>query len=277
MAKVAIENAKHSDLKFDTKNPRFARDSRFRDEDSVLAHLIKEADVNELVVSILSTGWIDFEPLIVEKKTDIVLEGNRRLAALRLLSDDATRRRLSYVIPNDAKPPKLPAEISVRYVADRNEARAYIAFKHINGPFRWDALAKAKYAAEWIDGGADIDDVAKQIGDNHNTVLRLVNGWRVLQQANSQTFDMDRMTAPRFNFSHLYTALSRPVVREFLGLPENVGEVMSKKPDQGIRAANGMAVRANSIETRAHHQKPKSRPESTRQGLGESASKGGPG
>jgi hypothetical protein len=159
-----------------------------------------------------------------------VLEGNRRLAALRLLTDEDTRKRLNYKLPDGASPPKLPKAISVVFVANRDEARAYIAFKHINGPFRWDALAKAKYAAEWIAGGANIDDVASQIGDNHNTVLRLVIGWRILQQASDDTFDMEKMTARRFNFSHLYTAISRPNVREYLGIPNGISELLGEKP-----------------------------------------------
>jgi hypothetical protein len=223
--------AKHADLKFDVKNPRFASEDGVKGEDKALQYLIQNADVDELVSSIQSSGWIDYEPLIVERRTNVVLEGNRRLAALRLLSDEVLRKKLSYKIPNDGKLPKLPDEVRVRWVTDRDQARAFIAFKHINGPMRWDALAKAKYAAEWInDENADINNIAKQIGDNHNTVLRLVNGWRVLQQALGNSFEMDQITARRFNFSHLYTALSRPNIREFLGLPDNVAELFKEKP-----------------------------------------------
>jgi hypothetical protein len=159
-----------------------------------------------------------------------VLEGNRRLAALRLLSDGPARKRLAYKIPNDESTPDLPDEVRLRWVEDRSEARAFIAFKHINGPFKWDALAKAKYAAQWLDEGAELDKVSKQIGDTHNTVLRLVNGWRVLDQAHKNGFDVDDITATRFNFSHLYTALARPNARNFLALPEDPNGVLPKDP-----------------------------------------------
>jgi hypothetical protein len=124
----------------------------------------------------------------------------------------------------------LPEEVRVRWVADRNEARSFIAFKHINGPFKWDALAKAKYAAQWLDEGEKIDKVSKQIGDTHNTVLRLVNGWRLLEQASKEGFDIGDITASRFNFSHLYTALARPNTRSFLGLPEDPNTLLPKQP-----------------------------------------------
>lgn len=219
----------HLSLRFDRNNPR-SGDREFSNDDEVLKYLIQHADIDELVTSMQSAGWVDFEPLIVEKGSRVVLEGNRRLAALRLLSDEGVRNRLGYKVPNGGTVPKLPEKIRVRLVKDRKEARAFIAFKHINGPFKWDALAKAKYAAQWIDDEHDLDQVSKQIGDTHNTVLRLVNGWRVLEQANQIGFDVDDITARRFNFSHLYTALSRPNMRTFLGLPEDTNALLGERP-----------------------------------------------
>jgi hypothetical protein len=84
--------------------------------------------------------------------------------------------------------------VRIRWVDNRAEARAFIGFKHINGPFKWDALAKAKYAAQWLDDGGDISTISRTLGDNHNTVRRLVNGWFVLQQALEDGFDLDQIS-----------------------------------------------------------------------------------
>jgi hypothetical protein len=224
------DTVKHTSLKFDMENPRF--DRRFSKEDDVIEFLIRHADVDELVTSLQSAGWIDFEPIIAQRKTNIVLEGNRRLAALRLLTNEATRNRLGYKLPGDSSVPSLPEEIRVRWVSTREEARSFIAFKHINGPFKWDALAKAKYAAQWLEDDNNVQHVAKQIGDTHNTVLRLVNGWRILEQATKDGFDIEDVTnaTGRFNFSHLYTALARPSTRSFLGLPEESNTLLPKTP-----------------------------------------------
>ena len=52
---------------------------------------------------------------------------------------------------------------------------------------------------------------------------RLVNGWYALKQASEDGFDREDRSKPRFAFSHLYTALTRASVREFLGLtPEDL-------------------------------------------------------
>ena len=212
-----IEFVAPADINFDFANPRFL-DLGLKTEEDVLRHLTDYVDVDELMQSILSAGWIDFEPLIVQREGNIVLEGNRRLAALRLLCDRALRAKLHVTLPDVSDPKQLPAHVRVEWVNGRKEARAFIGFKHINGPFKWDALAKAKFAAEWFEDEGDIATVSRTLGDNHNTVRRLVNGWYALQQATDDGFDREDRSKPRFAFSHLYTALTRPSVRNFLGL-----------------------------------------------------------
>jgi hypothetical protein len=222
-----------SSLHFDRENPRMPN-VPLEDDDDVVRHLVDEFDVDELVQSILSSGWIDYEPLIVQRETDVVFEGNRRLAALHLIGDAALRKRVGYTLPlrDDSRPP--PESVRVRYVGDRTDARRFIAFKHINGPFKWDAFAKAKYAAEWLAEGEDVDVVSRMLGDNHNTIRRLVMGYNVLRQAERAGFDLEDRTKKRFAFSHLYTAVSRPAVRNFLNVKEDGDEVLSAPvPPQG--------------------------------------------
>lgn len=219
-----------SRLRFDLDNPRFI-DGQFSDEEDVIEHLVNEADVNELVQSILSAGYVDYEPLIVLKKNNTVLEGNRRLAALRLIENEGLRQKLRFVLPDIDDPQDLPETVRVRYVKDRSEARSFIGFKHINGPFKWDALAKAKYAAEWFNDGADIATISRTLGDGHNTVRRLVNGWYALQQAQADGFDASKISKRNFSFSHLYTALTRASVRDFLGVgDEDLSNPPHKNP-----------------------------------------------
>ncbi len=216
-------------LKFDLRNPR-SGSYTFADESEAIGHLIASADIDEIVSSVLSAGWVDYEPLIVERSSNTVLEGNRRLAALRMIGNPAARQNAEYRLPEVSNPKPLPQSVRVRWVNDRQEARSFIAFKHINGPAKWDAFAKARYAKDWLDEGASIAEVSKAVGDNHNTVLRLVNGLIVLEQAIREGFDKSDITAAKFNFSHLYTALTRPSLRRFIGLTEEVSAMLPKEP-----------------------------------------------
>ena len=137
---------------------------------------------------------------------------------MRLVQNEDTRKKLKITLPDIAAPKQLPDTIRIRWVADRSDARAFIGFKHINGPLKWDALAKAKYAAQWFQEGGDIATISRTLGDSHNTVRRLVNGWYVLQQAIDDGFDLNQITKKSFAFSHLYTAITRASVRDLLGL-----------------------------------------------------------
>ncbi len=206
-----------ADLHFDRENPRFV-DMGYTDEADIIRELYDQADVDELIQSILSAGYIDFEPLIVLRAGNIVLEGNRRLAALRLIASEDLRRKLKISLPDIETPKPLPEKVRILVVEHRDHARSFIGFKHINGPHKWDALAKAKYAAQWYESGGDIGTISRTLGDNHNTVRRLVNGWFALQQAIKDGFDLTQISKKNFAFSHLYTALTRASVRDYLGL-----------------------------------------------------------
>jgi hypothetical protein len=218
------------DLRFDLHNPRIPNE-HFDSEDDVIKFLIEQFDVEELVQSILYSGWIDYEPLIVDRTSNVVYEGNRRLAALRLIQDSALRKRVRYDVPSFENAHTPPAAIRVRFVPNRTAARSFMAFKHINGPYKWDAYAKAKYAAEWLAEGESIDTLSRMLGDNFNTIRRLVAGYYVLEQAQREkVFSLNDRTKKRFAFSHLYTAVSRPAVREFLGMTEDDEDTISDAP-----------------------------------------------
>jgi hypothetical protein len=226
------DEAAVADLRIDLKNPRVP-DAEFSSEEDAIEYLINHADVDELVQSIGRSGWLDFEPLIILEPSNIVIEGNRRLAALRLISDPELRARLKYRLPVDISPSVAPTRVRAFIVAERAEARDFIGFKHINGAYKWDSLAKARYAAEWLDDDPDtsVKIVSERLGDSHNTVLRLVNGFRVLQEAERLGFNQQVVTSPRgFSFSHLYTALPSPSVRRFLGIDDDAKDVLTRDP-----------------------------------------------
>jgi hypothetical protein len=217
-------------LDFDPNNPRLAEDGIKNPTDSqVILSLAEMADLSEVVESIAANGYIDIEPIVAQRIGERwrVLEGNRRLAAIRILQQPALAKGTGIAVPEISKQNlKTLKEVTVYAVADPDQARDFIGFKHINGPHKWDAIAKARFAADWYrrerQKGITIEKIARRLGDRHDTVVRLVNGMFILDQAEeAKVYDAkDRYPGKRFAFSHLYTALTRPGYREFLGLPE---------------------------------------------------------
>jgi ParB-like chromosome segregation protein Spo0J len=217
-------------LDFDPNNPRLVEDGiRNPSESQIILALADTADLAEVVASVASNGYIDIEPIIAQPVDGRwrVLEGNRRLAAIRLLKDPALAKGTGIAVPEiSPENAKTLDAVTVYAVDGPEQAREFIGFKHINGPHKWDALAKARFAAEWYKkdrkSGLTIEKIAKRLGDGHDTVVRLVSGMLVLDQAKAlKVYDIaDRYPGKRFAFSHLYTALTRPGYREFLDLPE---------------------------------------------------------
>jgi len=216
-------------LVLDRENPRLVGSDPAASDEAVIAQLFKGEELGELLQSIAANGYLDIEPLIVMERDRelIVLEGNRRLAAIRLFREPGLaetifeRERIRIKVPDISSGGRATLEkVSVYRVAQRDDARSFIGFKHINGAAKWDSYAKGKFAADWYrGGGTTLEEIAERIGDAHATIKRMVNAIYVLEQAESANiFHIADRVSPKFNFSHLYTALSRAPYMEFLGL-----------------------------------------------------------
>ncbi len=178
-------------LDFDPSNPRLVEDGIKNPTDSqMILALADMADLSEVVESIAANGYIDIEPVIAQRVGERwrVLEGNRRLAAIRILQTPSLAKGTGISVPA-ITPENLKTleEVTVYAVESPDQAREYIGFKHINGPHKWDAIAKGRFAADWYrnekDSGITIEKIARRLGDGHETVVRLVNGMFVLDQA----------------------------------------------------------------------------------------------
>jgi hypothetical protein len=230
-------------LTFDLNNPRFEidLDQKRNSEVEAIRSLCSISDVKELIDSISINGYLPIEPMIIYKAPSqakyVVLEGNRRLAAIKLLRDATIAKELGMTVPKlDAKIMQTTKRIKVIRVKDPLDARAYIGFKHINGPQRWDSYAKAKFATKWYldfrKENKTIEDVARQLGDNNDTIRSYVSSILVLEQAerNGIYNIKDKTGKGKFAFSHLYTALDRPEYRNFLGLKQGWNTEPAENP-----------------------------------------------
>ena len=231
ITKVPVER-----LRLDRRSPRWHGGTVAVSDEELVARLYRAAGLGELLQSISANGYMDIEPLLVMGDSDtddgklVVLEGNRRLAALRLLRETELAGRIAssqghrITVPPIAETLRPTLDnVSVYPFASRERARPLIGFKHINGPAKWDAYAKARFAAEWYKSGRSegigLADIARAIGDLHDTIRRMVAAIYVLEQARDEgLFDVEDRYVGRFNFSHLYAALSRYQYMKYLGL-----------------------------------------------------------
>ncbi len=180
-------------LDFDPANPRLAEDGIRNPTDAqIILALADTADLSEVVQSIAANGYIDIEPMIAQRVGNRwrVLEGNRRLAAIRILEKPALAKGTGISVPQiGPKNLKTLKEVTVYAVSDPYQAREYIGFKHINGPHKWDAIAKARFAADWYrrekSNGLTIEKIARRLGDGHDTVVR-TRKWDVRSRSSAK-------------------------------------------------------------------------------------------
>lgn len=229
-------------LDLDAGNPRLqtGTDLVLKTDADIITALSDIAALDELILSIATNKYLNLEPLIViagKPGRFRVLEGNRRLAAIRLIRNRPLANELGIRLPERISEAVLKStEKVLAYRVEREEeAQAFIGFKHINGPQRWDAYAKARFVASWyrrLNGRISIESIAAQLGDNNQTLRDYLNSILVLEQAEANDLWKigDRTAHGRFAFSHLYTALGRKEYQAFLGLPEGWSSKPSTEP-----------------------------------------------
>src|SRR5271155_2801741 len=89
-------------LDFDPQNPRLIEDGTHDPDDSQIIKILADgSDLAEVVASVAANGYIDIEPLIVQRKGQRfrVLEGNRRLAAIRILQHPELAKGTGITVP----------------------------------------------------------------------------------------------------------------------------------------------------------------------------------
>ncbi len=230
------------DLYFDPRNPRLIEyvDGDHSNQDELLKILYQHMAVDELAMSIASSGYFAHEPLFVveESKKLYVIEGNRRLAAVKLLVSAARRKLLNATDLPKATPGRIKELATLPVVrTTRREAWQYLGFKHVNGPARWDSYSKAQYIADVHNQyKISLDRIATQIGDKHKTVQRLYRALMVLAQAErTGVFDKLNIYKGRLFFSHLYTGLDYEGIADFVRVKNEDSETKSPIPTNRLK------------------------------------------
>jgi hypothetical protein len=231
------EDIQTDDLLLDPHNARltdYGVDAKATQEE-IISVLWSNMAVDELALSIAENGFYRHEPLYAAKERgkNYVVEGNRRLAAVKLLRDDELRARLKITsLPVITAADKRKLETLPVIFCKREEIWAFLGFKHINGPQAWESYPKAHYVA-WVhnDVGISLEEIARRIGDKHSTVERLYDALMVLEQAETAgVFDRADRYREHFSFSHLTTGLGYSGIQTFLGLPRGEKAIGKRRP-----------------------------------------------
>lgn len=218
-------------LDLDPENPRFL--GAQTSEDDAIKRMMEQENLDELVGSIGNQGFFPGEPLLVSRNPNapnryIVVEGNRRLAALRALSGAIPINKLTNSVAQlVSQAQHKPTEVDCFVFQERRDILRYLGFRHISGPKRWDPLAKARYLADLIRNfyselalDAQLRAVARDIGSRRDYVAQLLTALNLYERAKQTDFyGLQRVDEGDVSFSLLSTALSYSNIVSFLNLP----------------------------------------------------------
>jgi ParB-like chromosome segregation protein Spo0J len=229
--KTQSEMVKLTKLKLDPKNPRLP-ESVARDQASMLNYIAETTSIEELMSAIAANDYFAGEPLIVVPNNDpeetfTVVEGNRRLCAVKLLNDPtlfAKRGERLVELTKTAKyRPKLLPTIKL---STRDEVLPYLGFRHITGVKQWEPLAKARYIEQLfgftdsnLAPGVRYGNVARIIGSRREHIKRNLDAlavYKIIKDADF--FEIDELNDESLKFSVLSTALADERIAAFVGV-----------------------------------------------------------
>jgi len=228
-----IEYAELREFYLDPKNPRLGRFDNATDisQEEVFDQM-RDWSLEELAVSFLESGfWAHEAVLCATEEIDgeerlVVIEGNRRIAALKRLRStyegaEASRRWLDLIKDTDA-PGDLFSKVPYIHVGSRSEVDAFLGFRHVTGIKEWAPPEKARFIARLIDDGRlGYRDVMRKIGSTTPVVERNYVAFCILAQM--ETVEDLSVEEVKNRFSVLFLSLRSRDVQRFLGVDDKFG------------------------------------------------------
>lgn len=173
-------------LRFDPTNPRLGSAAVGKTQEHIQEILENEPHyARELVDSFLENGFIDYEPLVVRADGGefVVVEGNRRLAAIRHILTNRPNYSSKSTKLDDLK--RIPVLIfPPGDDEDQNtEQRVYLGVRHLFGFREWPAESKAKFLDTNIRGAEDLARTTRELNIKKTELRRYLIPYRLRKKA----------------------------------------------------------------------------------------------
>lgn len=235
-----IAEVEIDDLYLDPLNPRLGRaNTKSSLRQSRILELMKNWTLEELATSFLESGFWPQEALIVTREELyghpqlVVIEGNRRLAALKFLhmAADGQPTELKWrelaegLSPTD----ELFTKIPVIEVSDREDVESFLGFRHVTGIKEWRPAEKAQFIAHLIEHShMSYEEVRRKIGSKTPTVRQNYISYRLLLQMEGE--DDIALEEVEKKFSVLFLSLRTEGVRTYLDIDIQADPSQARTP-----------------------------------------------
>ncbi len=202
-------------LIFNSKSHRFSKD--FKDENQIINHLFRTTPLVELMWSITNENYFSEELFIVVKYKSFykVLDGNRRLAAIKLINQNINRNinnnrinKIHKIKEIRTLPCLVIKDYKVKFVLQQ------LGYRHITGIKSWDMLEKGLYFINlYNDKNSLIENsfrLAKLVGSRQEYVKNMLIAMKIYKHIKENKFyHIENLSNERFNIGFIITALKK--------------------------------------------------------------------
>ena len=231
-------------LHLDPKNPRLGRETSARAPREIIQYLFDHDKALDVAKSIASRGYFPNEPVLAIREGDqvIVVEGNRRLAALKALREpgllEGSYQRQLERLARQIEDLEDIAWIPVTIAPSRRATDRQIAGRHIGTPvLAWQAENRASFILDKLAEGYTNAQIQDQLGFTLPDIQAARQTRAIADMARSIDLPEEvkaKLENPR---AKLFTTLERvfdsSVGREYL--------MVEPDPDHGIRGTTTKA------------------------------------
>lgn len=227
----------YTQLLLDPNNYRFQDRSDFQMADSNRFHepsvqarayeRLKDDSLAQLKNSIIKNGFIPVERIVVRpyehaSNTYLVLEGNRRVAALRWIADDdAAGVPVPESVLSDLQ--NVPVLIVTPDDSDPAFYESLMGIRHVSGIKQWGGYERARLVAVMREKHSlDTPEIADRLGLSRHEVNRRFRAYTALEQMKQDEDYGDHADSRLYPIFH--EAVAQPTVRKWLGWKDDTGE-----------------------------------------------------
>ena len=214
-------------LILDDENPRLPERLHRHSQSEILTYLQQQGALEELAYSYKDNGFFPQEPLLIVQKGEediyTVVEGNRRLAALKILHGSPEAGDLGFV-GIDVPPERLAQlrDIPCVRLSDRNQVHAYLGFRHIGGLKTWPPEAKARYLLHEVrrlvgEGFTDpFRELGRRVGSNAQGVRNPYIAIRILLYGRDE-LSLNVAYVQDHRFGVWLRCMNSPEIKDYFG------------------------------------------------------------
>lgn len=217
-------------LLLDSDNPRLPKSLHGKNETEILEYMLLDASLIELMLAIGKNNFFPGEQLLVVKldnNTYKVVEGNRRLSALKLLNNpqlvSVQKSKIQQVLEETTY---RPTDIPVLVFEKEDDIHNYLGYRHITGIKEWKLLEKARYLYNlWKSAYNDLSineaskELAKSIGSRTDYVRRVLIGFEIYKKIEDEKFyRIHGLDDTSFYFNYIADSLNKSNIAEYIGV-----------------------------------------------------------